>query len=112
MRLYKLLLVFLIFVFTSLAVSAQSKDLPTTNFGRLIQEWLKVIESGTEAEIKTFVENNFSTAALRSQSLTETVFIMRKLQKQSGGHAAGRRISDDNDCQEQTRRSLRANHNR
>jgi D-alanyl-D-alanine carboxypeptidase len=60
-------------------------EFPATAFGKLVQEWLRLVDNGTEAEIETFVENNFSTAALGSQSVTETVFIMRKLQKQSGG---------------------------
>lgn len=46
---------------------------------------MKLFDGGSEAEIKSFVQNNFSTAALRSQTVTETVFIMRKLQQQSGG---------------------------
>jgi D-alanyl-D-alanine carboxypeptidase len=85
MRFYNLLHGFLIITFAFSALSAQTKEFPATNFGKLVQEWLRMIESGSEAEIKSFVENNFSTAGLRSQSVTETVFIMRKLQKQSGG---------------------------
>ena len=85
MRLYKFIFASLIVIFTSFAVSAQTKEFPATAFGKLVQEWMKLVDGGTEAEIKSFVENNFSTAGLKSQSVTETVFIMRKLQKQSGG---------------------------
>jgi CubicO group peptidase (beta-lactamase class C family) len=85
MRLFNLLLVFFIVTFACFSVAAQTKEFPATNFAKLVQEWLKMVDSGSEAEIKSFVENNFSTGALRSQSVLETVFIMRKLQKQSGG---------------------------
>jgi len=85
MRLYKYLFFLLIIISAVLSASAQSKEFPATSFGKLVQEWIKIVDSGSEAEIRSFVENNFSTTALRSQSVTETVFIMRKLQKQSGG---------------------------
>jgi CubicO group peptidase (beta-lactamase class C family) len=85
MRLYKLLFAVLIITFSFLPVSAQSKEFPATPFGKLAQEFMKLIDSGTEAETKAFVENNFSSEGKRSQSVTETVFIMQKLQKQSGG---------------------------
>jgi D-alanyl-D-alanine carboxypeptidase len=85
MRLSKHLFVLLIVFSAFLSVSAQSKEFPATAFGKLVQEWMKLVDSGSEAEIKSFVENNFSTAGLRSQPVAETVFIMRKLQKQSGG---------------------------
>lgn len=63
----------------------QKPEFPETQFGKVIQEWIKVIDKGSEAEMKNFVENNFSSNALRSQKITETVFLLRKLQKQSGG---------------------------
>jgi CubicO group peptidase (beta-lactamase class C family) len=85
MRIFKLLFVILITVSAFLPVSAQSKEFPATAFGKLVQEFMKLVDSGTEAEMKTFVENNFSTEGIRSESVTETVFIMQKLQKQSGG---------------------------
>jgi D-alanyl-D-alanine carboxypeptidase len=85
MRLYHFLFVLLIITFVAFSVAAQKAEFPATSFGKLVQEWLRLVDTGTEAEIKSFVENNFSSAALRSQSVTETVFIMRKLQKQSGG---------------------------
>src|SRR5215204_443461 len=85
MRLYNLLLVLLIVCAAALSVSAQGKEFPATNFGKLVQEWLKLIDSGTDAEMKSFVENNFSSAGIKSQSVADTVFVMRKIQKQSGG---------------------------
>jgi CubicO group peptidase (beta-lactamase class C family) len=85
MRLYKPLFVLFIVFSAFLSVSAQSREFPATAFGKLVQEFMKLVDSGTEAEIKSFVENNFSSAGIKSQSVTETVFIMRKLQKQSGG---------------------------
>jgi hypothetical protein len=92
MRFYKTvrkLLIVLTFCFLFTNVFAQTEnqkaELPPTNFGKVIRQWLDLIDSGTESEMKTFVENNFSTDAIRSQSVAETVFIMQKLQKQSGG---------------------------
>ncbi len=85
MRSYKLLFAILIVTFAASSVSAQTKDFPPTTFGKLVQEFMRLADGGSETEIKAFVENNFSTAGRRDQSAEETAFILRKLQKQSGG---------------------------
>jgi D-alanyl-D-alanine carboxypeptidase len=84
-RKFKLLLLITTFFSFFSTAAAQKVEFPATNFAKLVQEWLKLVDSGAEAEIKSFVENNFSKEGIRSQSVTETVFVMRKLQKQSGG---------------------------
>lgn len=63
----------------------QKAEFPSTPFGKTVQEWIRLVDNGSETEIKNFVETNFSKEGIRSQSVTETVFIMRKLQLQSGG---------------------------
>jgi D-alanyl-D-alanine carboxypeptidase len=89
MRFYNfsgVLLTFLIFGLTAFGQTTNQKiEFPANSFGKIIQNWLQLIDNGSEAEMKSFVENNFSTDAIRSQSVTESVFIMQKLQKQSGG---------------------------
>jgi len=90
MRFYQLLIIILTLAVSNLfaqtaSPKSEKPEFPPTNFSRVIEEWFRLIDGGTEAEMKSFVENNFSSAALRSQSVAETVFIMSKLQKQSGG---------------------------
>jgi CubicO group peptidase (beta-lactamase class C family) len=85
MRIYKLLLAILIVTSAFFNAPAQNGEFPATAFGKLVQEFMKLADSGTEAATKAFVENNFSKEAIRSQSVAETVYILQKLQKQSGG---------------------------
>lgn len=81
----------LLFLSLTAAVSAQNlsaelkAEFPPTPFGKIVREFVALVDGGSEAKIRSFVENNFSKDAIRSQSITETVFIMQKLQKQSGG---------------------------
>ena len=65
----------------------QSADtqLPPTDLGKIAREWLDVINGGSAAEVKSFVEANFSAGALRSQSAADYVALFLKLQQQSGG---------------------------
>ncbi len=85
MYLYKILFLFLFTVLTISPLAAQSKDFPATQFGKIIQDWLTLINNASETEMKAFVENNFSKEAIRLQSVNETVFVMQKLKIQSGG---------------------------
>jgi CubicO group peptidase (beta-lactamase class C family) len=65
----------------------QSPDtqLPDTALGRVAREWLDVINGGSEASVKSFVETRFSTNALRSQSAADYTALFLKLRQQSGG---------------------------
>lgn len=96
MRLYHSLIRLFIFTvtvnilfFTTVSAQETSADrkaeFPQTAFGKIVREWMRLVDAGSEAEIKSFVENNFSKEGIRSQSVTEIVFIIQKLQKQSGG---------------------------
>src|SRR5688500_11154914 len=44
---------------------AQRPELPDTTLGRIMRHWFAVIQSGKEGEIKSFVEDNFSSNAFR-----------------------------------------------
>jgi CubicO group peptidase (beta-lactamase class C family) len=70
---------------TNQKTETQKPEFPATSFGKIVAEWMKIMDHGSEAEIKNFVANNFSSEGIRSQNITETVFVVRKLQKQSGG---------------------------
>lgn len=65
----------------------QSPDaqLPDTALGRIAREWLDVINGGSEASVKSFIEANFSANALRSTSAADYTTLFLKLQQQSGG---------------------------
>lgn len=65
--------------------AGQKAEFPATPFGKVVRDFMTLVEGGSETEIKSFVENNFSKEGIRSQSITETVFIIQKLQQQSGG---------------------------
>ena len=61
-------------------------ELPDTTLGRIIREWLAVIESGKEEEIQSFVNLRLSANAFRfQQSAADYVAFFRKLHEQSGG---------------------------
>jgi CubicO group peptidase (beta-lactamase class C family) len=73
-------------------------ELPDTTLGRIMREWLTVIESGKEEEIRSFVEGNFSSNAFRrQQSAAEYVALFRKLHEQSGGLDVVRVLPGGND---------------
>lgn len=66
-------------------IETQKAEFPATSFGNVVQEFFKLIEKGSETEIKSFIQNNFSKEGIRTQNLAETVFILQKLREQSGG---------------------------
>ena len=68
-------------------VFAQTKNdtLLDTPLGKIIAQWLEAVNDGDAAKIKTFVENNFSAAALKEETATKRATFFRKLHEQSGG---------------------------
>jgi CubicO group peptidase (beta-lactamase class C family) len=60
-------------------------NLPDTPLGKIAARWLEAINDGDAKKIEFFVENNFSTAALKEQSATTRTAFFRKLHQQSGG---------------------------
>lgn len=65
------------------ATAAGSPELPDTELGAIVREWLDVIERGDEAEILGFVAERFSANARRDQPDAAEIFL--KLHAQSGG---------------------------
>ena len=70
----------------TISQDADGPKLPDTTLGKILREWFALIQSGSENEIKSFVEANFSTNAFRrQQSAAQYVALFRKLHEQSGG---------------------------
>ena len=74
-------------VFNTALVFAQEKatEFPATPLGNIAREWVEVINQGDEAQLKNFVENRFSTSALKQQTAESLLALFRNLQKQGGG---------------------------
>jgi CubicO group peptidase (beta-lactamase class C family) len=71
-------------LFSASSFAQNSKaDLPDTNLGKIVREWLATVENGKPAEIENFVETRFSAAARKNQPNAAAYF--RKLHEQSGG---------------------------
>jgi CubicO group peptidase (beta-lactamase class C family) len=72
-------------LFSGTASPAQNPkaDLPDDVLGKIVREWLAVIESGKPEEIDRFVRERFSAAARKNQPAAAAYF--RKLHEQSGG---------------------------
>ena len=87
----KAILIFSIFLLM-LAVNAgtisaknQHSDFPATPLGIIAKEWVDAINQGDEAALRSFIENRFSSFALKNQNPDSLLTLFRNLQKQGGG---------------------------
>ena len=63
----------------------QAAEFPETPLGNIAREWVAVINDGDEARLRSFIENCFSSAALKNQPPDSLLKLFRNLQKQGGG---------------------------
>ena len=79
--------IFVLLFFTAAEVPAQNTvaEFPATPLGNIAKEWVEVVNQGDETRLKNFIENRFSTSALKQQTADSLLALFRNLQKQGGG---------------------------
>ncbi len=82
---FSVILTALVLSAASIFAQSESAGFPATPLGNLAEEWVEVINEGDDARLKTFIENRFSSAALRQQTPESLLTLFRNLQKQGGG---------------------------
>lgn len=96
----KHLLLFAVLVFASaLNIAAQTPEakMPETEAGKKMQAYLNAFNSGDEAQLKTFLEQNFSEEMLKKASVAQRIENHRLLRKDLGGTLTFERVLVSND---------------